>query len=444
MTEDKRPAERSQDVPALTLDRSFRQAGRLVAVGDMVLEAEGLTASVGTCCRIEVPGEEFVLAEIVAYHRRSALLMPFEDHRRLEVNARILPTAEENVCGVGIELLGRVIDGLGRPLDGGEPVRTALVWPLGRRGIARFEHRRAEIPFDTGVRVINGLLTIGQGHRIGLCTRPDAGKQMLLGLIARAAEADVVVIGLCGTRTSDNEHFLKAMLDEPARARSIIVAEPAECPPVLRVRAAVRATAIAEAFRAQGRNVLLILDSLTRVAAAQRRIALLLGEAPAEGGYPESALDLIGKLLDRSGRDLRSGGALTAIYTFLPEAGESSDPVLEAGLPWLDGTISLSRRLAEVGHYPPVDLATSSTRAFAEIAAPPHLSAARHLQMMWMRIEDSRHLIASARYQPGQDAALDEAMTMQPEMKRWLEQGLTERAGYAASVSSLIDVFGPR
>lgn len=441
---DEQNAGEGDGMPQLMLDRSFRQDGRLVAIGDMMLEAEGLVAPVGTCCHIERPDDAPVLAEIVGYQRRTAWLIPLGDHRGLAVDARILPSVRENVCGVDDALLGRVIDGLGQPLDGGEPVETALVWPLGRRGVSRVEHRRAGIAFDSGVRAINGLLTIGEGHRIGLCTRPDAGKQMLLGLIVRAARADIVVIGLSGTRASDNDYFLKTMLNKAARARCIVVAEPPECPPVLRVRTALRATAIAEAFRAQGRKVLLILDSLTRIAEAQRRIALLLGEAPADDGYPGTALDLIGKLLDRPGRDERSGGVLTAIYIFLPDPGASHDPVLEAALPWLDGRIALSRRLADAGHYPPIDLGASVTRAFAEIATPPHLSAARHLQTMWMRIEDNRHLIDSARYQPGRDVALDQAMTMQPEMTRWLKQSLAERSDYAASVASLIEMCGPR
>jgi flagellum-specific ATP synthase len=297
-------------------------------------------------------------------------------------------------------------------------------------------------PLDVGVRAINGLLTVGQGQRIGIMAGSGVGKSVLLGMIVRAAEADVVVIGLIGERSREVADFLETKVAGAARARSVVVAVPANHSPVLRIRGALRTHAIAEAFRAEGKKVLLIMDSLTRVAHAGREIGLALGEPASARGYPPSAIAMLPNLIERAGVDVHSGGSITAIYTVLADGDDGNDPVVDSARSILDGHIVLSRQLAERGVYPAIDLGPSVSRVMTDIVDKPHQRAARVLRRHLATYEENRDLVLMGAYRSGADPAIDAAIACHPAVLEYIKQDPNETISLGDSAIELIGVFG--
>ena len=416
-----------------------RVSGRLSSFDGLLMEATGLQLPVGTVCRVG----DAVEAEVIGFRQGRTLLMNLGGPAPLLPGAFVRPTGRAHEAEVGAALLGRVVDGAGKPIDGLGPIRGAAHWPLAGKLQSPLDRDRVRAPLDVGVRAINGLLTVGQGQRVGIMAGSGVGKSVLLGMIVRAAAADVVVIGLIAERSREVADFLETKLTPASRARSVVVAVPANHSPVLRIRGALRAHAIAEGFRAEGKRVLLIMDSLTRVAHAGREIGLALGEPASARGYPPSAIAMLPNLIERAGACVGSGGSITAIYTVLADGDDGNDPVVDSARSILDGHIVLSRALAERGVYPAIDVSKSVSRVMTDIVTPDHARAARALRGRLATYEENRDLILMGAYRAGADAQVDAAMASHPAITTFIRQDADETVPLADAAAELIGVFGP-
>ncbi|WP_395141215.1 flagellar protein export ATPase FliI [Schlegelella aquatica] len=436
--------------------------GTLVKVAGLVLEAAGVRVPVGSVCEVRMEGQPPVQAEVVGFAGDRAYLMPTGEVHGLASGARVVPLASPMVpprlgqpahpwrrsedrslhLPMGDGLLGRVVDSHGRPMDRKGPLEAVHNEPLVRRPINAMDRDPVRTALDTGVRAINSMLTVGRGQRIGLFAGSGVGKSVLLGMMARYTQADVIVVGLIGERGREVKEFIEDILGEEGLARSVVVAAPADAPPLMRMQGASYATAIAEHFRDRGAHVLLLMDSLTRYAMAQREIALAIGEPPATKGYPPSCFAKLPQLVERSGNGLNGVGSITAFYTVLSEGDDQQDPIADAARAILDGHIVLTRELAESGHYPAIDIEKSASRVMHNVASPEHLEAARRFRQMYARYNRSRDLIALGAYVPGQDAELDAAVRAFPAMRSLLQQDMRERATLVESIARMRAVVG--
>jgi flagellum-specific ATP synthase len=436
--------------------------GTLARVTGLVLEATGVRVPVGAVCEVEGPGNDIVLAEVVGFHGDRAYLMPSGEVHGLTSGAAVTPLRlehraprlgslshpwrrSEDRClhlPIGDGLLGRVIDAQGRPLDHGGALLDVLSAPMLRRPINAMDRDPIRKPLDTGVRAINAMLTVGLGQRIGLFAGTGVGKSVLLGMMARYTAADVIVVGLIGERGREVKEFIEDILGPEGRARAVVVAAPADAPPLARMQGAHYATAVAEHFRDQGLHVLLLMDSLTRYAMAQREIALAIGEPPATKGYPPSCFAKLPQLVERSGMGRAGHGSITAFYTVLSEGDDQQDPIADAARGILDGHIVLSRELAEAGHFPAIDVERSISRVMTNVAPKEHLDAARRARALLSRYNKARDLIALGAYKPGHDAELDTAVRSHPALVAMLQQDQLERATLSASVARLRECTG--
>ncbi|MCC6170415.1 MAG: flagellar protein export ATPase FliI [Gammaproteobacteria bacterium] len=416
--------------------------GRLTRMVGLTLEATGCQAAVGDRCLL-VPGRGAPSeAEVVGFAGERLLLMPTGDLHGLEPATRVIPTARSGIVPVGESMLGRVIDGAGQPLDGLGPIRPSGEGRLMGVPLNPLRRHPIEEPLDVGVRTINGLLTIGRGQRVGLFAGSGVGKSVLLGMMARYTSADVIVVGLIGERGREVKEFVDRILGPVDRRRAVVVAAPADAPPLMRLHGAWLATAISEWFRDQGRSVLLLMDSLTRFAQAQREIGLAIGEAPATKGYPPSVFARLPQLVERAGNGVTGGGSITAFYTVLTEGDDQQDPIADSARAILDGHIVLSRRIAESGHYPAIDVEASISRVMNEIAAPRQLALARRLRHVMATYNQSRDLVTLGAWRPGANPQLDQAVALWPAVQRYLDQDLRARAGFAESLEALAGLFG--
>jgi flagellum-specific ATP synthase len=443
--------------------------GTLIRVAGLVLEAAGLRLPVGSLVSIVPHDAAFspdmssaLEAEVVGFAQDRLFLMPTGEVHGLAPGARVIPKdllADAPVFGVynhpwrrtedrtrhlpmGEGLLGRVVDSCGVPLDRKGPLSAVKPGPIIRRPINAMDRDPVREPLDTGVRAINALLSVGRGQRLGLFAGSGVGKSVLLGMMARHTRADVTVIGLIGERGREVREFIEEILGEDGIARAVVVAAPADAPPILRMQGAAYATAIAEHFRDQGKNVLLLIDSLTRYAMAQREIALAIGEPPATKGYPPSAFAKLPQLVERAGNGLPGRGSITAFYTVLAEGDDQQDPIADAARAILDGHFVLTRRLAEEGHYPAIDIEQSISRVMHNVVSTQHFEAARDFKALWSRFSRSRELLSVGAYVPGADPELDRAIQLAPQMQSFLRQTMREGANTADSVADLAAVLG--
>jgi flagellum-specific ATP synthase len=431
--------------------------GLLVRVTGLVLEAAGIRVPVGSVCEVRMEGQAPVIAEVVGFSGDRAYLMPTGDVTGLASGARVVPKPSPVVpmqlgalrhpwrrnedrtlhLPVGDSLLGRVVDSHGHPIDRKGPIAQTHKEPLTRRPINAMDRDPVRTPLDTGVRAINAMLTVGRGQRIGLFAGTGVGKSVLLGMMARYTAADVIVVGLIGERGREVKEFIEDILGEEGMRRAVVVAAPADAPPLVRMQGANYATVIAEHFRDRGQNVLLLMDSLTRYAMAQREIALAIGEPPATKGYPPSCFAKLPQLVERSGNGVKGGGSITAFYTVLSEGDDQQDPIADAARGILDGHIVLSRELAEAGHYPAIDIEKSISRVMTSVAANEHIDAARRFRQLHARHHKARDLIQLGAYTPGHDAELDTAVRLHDPMTALLQQPMHQRAPMDQSVQQL-------
>ncbi len=416
-------------------------SGRLASFDGLLMEAVGLTLPVGTVCQVG-EGTASVEAEVIGFRNGRTLMMNLGGPAALLPRAPVKPIGSPGEAEVGAALLGRVVDGAGKPIDGLGPIRGAGRWPLAGKLQSPLDRGRVLEPLDVGVRAINGLLTIGQGQRVGIMAGSGVGKSVLLGMIVRAAQADVIVIGLIGERSREVADFLETKVAGAARKRSVVVAVPANHSPVLRIRGALRAHAIAESFRDEGKKVLLIMDSLTRVAHAGREIGLALGEPASARGYPPSAIAMLPNLIERAGVDVHTGGSITAIYTVLADGDDGNDPVVDSARSILDGHIVLNRHLAERGVYPAIDIGPSVSRVMTDIVPAHHAKAARTLRRHLATYEENRDLVLMGAYRHGADPAIDAAIACHPAVMEYIRQDADENVSLNDAVAELTGVFG--
>ena len=418
-------------------------AGRLVRMVGMTLEAVGLNVAVGSRCLVSLRSGRQIEAEVVGFSEARVFLMPTEKCEGLQPGARVVPLLRSSSIPVGPELLGRVIDAAARPLDGKGPLGCTEVIDFEGPVINPLERKPIHAVLDVGIRAINSALTVGRGQRLGLFAGSGVGKSMLLGMMTRFTEAEIVVVGLVGERGREVKEFIEQVLDEEGMRRSVVVAAPADEAPLMRLRAAALASRIAEYFRDQGKHVLLLMDSLTRYAQAQREIALAVGEPPATKGYPPSVFAKLPALVERAGNDATGRGSVTAFYTVLTEGDDLQDPVADSARAILDGHVVLSRALADEGHYPAIDIEASISRAMPNIVAEAHLKLMQRLKQLYSRYQQSRDLIAVGAYVPGSDPDTDEAIRMLPHIRAFLQQGLRESVSFQASTQQLQQLLMP-
>ena len=412
--------------------------GRLRRVVGLTLEAEGCEAPLGARCLVATAGGDQLDTEVVGFADDRLLLMPVTEMHGVLPNARVRPCAHAGGLPVGAALLGRVIGADGLPLDGLGPLDVDEHASLKREPINPMARKPIDAPLDTGVRAINALLTVGRGQRLGLFAGSGVGKSTLLGMMTRYTDADVVVVGLIGERGREVKEFVEHTLGEEGRARAVIVAAPADAPPLKRLRGAQYATAIAEWFRDRGQRVLLLMDSITRYAQAQREIALAIGEPPATKGYPPSVFALLPALVERAGNDAEGRGSITAFYTVLTEGDDyRHDPIADAARAILDGHIVLSRDLAEAGHYPAIDIEASISRVMPAVVERAHLRAAQQFRQVYSAYRQQRDLIAVGAYQKGSDPQVDRAIAMWPRLRAFLQQEVDDPTALAEAIGAL-------
>jgi flagellum-specific ATP synthase len=403
--------------------RTLTVEGRLRRVVGLTLEAEGCEAPLGARCMVTTADGSELDTEVVGFADERLLLMPVTEMHGVLPNARVRPCAHTSGLPVGMALLGRVIGADGVPLDGMGPLDVDEHATLKREPINPMSRKPIDTPLDTGVRAINALLSVGRGQRLGLFAGSGVGKSTLLGMMTRYTDADVVVVGLIGERGREVKEFVEHTLGPEGRARAVIVAAPADAPPLKRLRGAQYATAIAEWFRDRGQRVLLLMDSITRYAQAQREIALAIGEPPATKGYPPSVFAMLPALVERAGNDADGRGSITAFYTVLTEGDDyRHDPIADASRAILDGHIVLSRDLAEAGHYPAIDIEASISRVMPAVVKREHLRAAQRFRQVYSAYRQQRDLIAVGAYQKGSDPQVDHAITMWPRLRDFLQQ----------------------
>ncbi|MCB1876072.1 MAG: flagellar protein export ATPase FliI [Chromatiales bacterium] len=412
--------------------------GKLVRMVGLTLEAVGCRAAVGSRCHIVSPLGGRIEAEVVGFAGERLYLMPTGTLHGLEPESRVIPLADSTAVGVGPELLGRVVDGAGKPLDGKGPINYSDWRSLAGRSFNPLSRQPIREPLDVGVRSINALLSVGRGQRLGLFAGSGVGKSVLLGMMTRFTEADVIVVGLIGERGREVKEFVQKILGESGLARAVVVATPADHPPLMRLHGAMLATSIAEYFRDQGHQVLLLMDSLTRFAQAQREIALAINEPPATKGYPPSVFAKLPQLVERAGNGEEGGGSITAFYTVLAEGDDTNDPIADAARAILDGHVVLSREIADAGHYPAIDIEASVSRAMSDITEAGHREAARRFKQVYSTYQRNRDLISVGAYQRGSDPRIDEAIAMNPRQMAFLQQDMNQSVNLADSVGALL------
>lgn len=405
-------------------------SGQLVRVVGLTLEASGCRAPVGSLCAIDTMAGKLI-AEVIGFDDELLYLMPVEELRGVLPGAKVMPLGEQTGLSVGLSLLGRVLDGNGQPLDGMAPLHTdeqasrhsPAINPLARRAITE--------PLDVGVRAINAMLTVGKGQRMGLFAGSGVGKSVLLGMMTRGTTADIIVVGLVGERGREVKEFIEEILGAEGRARSVVIAAPADTSPLMRLRACETSTRIAEYFRDLGYDVLLLMDSLTRYAQAQREIALAVGEPPATKGYPPSVFAKLPRLVERAGNGGEGQGSITAFYTVLTEGDDQQDPIADASRAILDGHIVLSRALADSGHYPAIDIEASISRVAPMVISEAHLEAMRRVKQVYSLYQQNRDLISIGAYSQGSDPRIDNAIRLQPAMNAFLRQGMRDAISFS-------------
>jgi len=398
-------------------------AGKLVRGIGLTLEAVGCQLPVGSQCLVQtIEGE--IEAEVVGFGDDITYLMPTEAVRGIVPGSRVMPLNRQSGLAVGMGLLGRVVDGNGQPLDGLGEIQTQARVPTTRPPINPLIRRPINQPMDVGVRAINALNTVGVGQRMGLFAGSGVGKSVLLGMMTRGCEADVVVVGLVGERGREVKEFIHDILTEEERARAVVVAAPADTSPLMRLKGCETAVTIAEYFRDQGLKVLLLIDSLTRYAMAQREIALAVGEPPATKGYPPSVFARLPALVERAGNGSEKQGSITAFYTVLTEGDDLQDPIADAARAILDGHVVLSRTLADSGHYPAIDIEASISRVMPMVVSDEHQMMARRIRQVYSSYKQNQDLISIGAYAKGSDPRIDLAIRAEPAINAFLQQGM--------------------
>lgn len=435
-----RITERLKNCQTMVHPHKTSVAGRLVRVVGLTLEAVGVKAPVGSQCLVETSQGDLI-AEVVGFEQEKTYLMPEESLQGVLPGARVVPLATKARLPFSMELLGRVIDGVGKPIDGKGPIKQPESYQYSGKPINPLSRRAITEPLDVGVRAINSFLTVGTGQRMGLFAGSGVGKSVLLGMMTKGTTADIIVVGLIGERGREVKEFIEEILGEEGMKRSVVIAAPADNSPLMRLKGCETAVQIAEYFRDQGLNVLLLIDSITRYAQAQREIALAVGEPPATKGYPPSVFSKLPQLVERAGNGGEGQGSITAFFTVLTEGDDLQDPIADAARAILDGHIVLSRELADSGHYPAVDIEASISRVMPMVTAPEHQQLAQQLKQVYSLYQQNKDLISIGAYSKGSDPRIDQSITLLPVINFFLQQKTSEIIPYEQSISQLQEII---
>ena len=411
--------------------------GKLTRMVGLTLEAVGVQVPVGTRCNVSTQNGKFIKAEVVGFSGDSIYLMPAGEIHGISPGAKVIPTNETATVKISDALLGRVLNGEGEPIDGKGPITEGTKSSIIGRPINPLQRHPISEPLDVGVRSINALLTVGRGQRMGLFAASGVGKSVLLGMMTRFTAADIIVVGLIGERGREVKEFIENILGEAGLARSVVVAVPADQTPLMRLNGAMVATSIAEHFRDKGKNVLLLMDSLTRFCQAQRELALAIGEPPATKGYPPSVFAKLPKLVERAGNADKGQGSITAFYTVLTEGDDVQDPIADAARAILDGHIVLSRQIAETGQYPAIDIEQSISRVLPQVTDDSQQMSITAFKQIYATYQHNKDLISVGAYQKGSDPYIDESIEMLPSMQQFLSQGMNIKVDFQNSIQEL-------
>ncbi len=435
------PFSAAKYLKAIKIVDSIRRTGRVSQIVGLTIEADGPAVNMGEHCLVKVGDRSGMLsAEVVGFKSGRVLLMPLGEITGISPGCEIIATGQNLRVEVGPELLGRVLDGLGRPYDNKGPLLTGEHYPLQAAPPNPLDRRRINTPLAMGVKAIDSLLTCGRGQRVGIFAGSGVGKSTLLGMIARNTDADINVIGLIGERGREVRDFLERDLGPEGIARSVVVVATSDQPALVRIKGAMVATAIAEYFRDQGKDVILMMDSVTRFAIAQREVGLAVGEPPTTRGYTPSVFAMLPRLLERSGTS--DVGTITGLYTVLVEGDDMNEPIADAVRGILDGHIVLSRELAHQNHYPAIDILASVSRLMVELGKEEHLKAAGELRSILATYRDNQDLINIGAYSQGSNPQIDKAIDMIQTINDFLKQGIEEKVSYTDTTSRLIEMMG--
>lgn len=427
-------------ISALDKADGIRQSGRVKQVIGLVIESQGPSAQIGEICSIQTNGGEPIKAEVVGFKENKVLLMPLGEMDGLMPGSDVQATGESLEVGVGFGLLGRILGGLGEPIDGKGPLAIEDHYCVNNQPPNPLHRRRIEEPLSVGVKAIDSILTCGKGQRVGIFSGSGVGKSTLMGMLARNTEADINVIALIGERGREVRDFIEKDLGPEGLKRSVVVAATSDQPALVRLKGAFVATAIAEFFRDQGKDVMLMMDSVTRFAMAQREVGLAIGEPPTTRGYTPSVFAALPKLLERSGSGKH--GSVTGLYTVLVEADDMNEPIADAVRSILDGHIVLSRKIASKNHYPAIDVLESVSRLMIDVVRPYHNEAAGKIRDLLATYKDAEDLINIGAYVSGSNPRIDEAIEKIESVNNFLKQNIDENYNYEQTVTGLLQLLG--
>lgn len=416
-------------------------SGSIIRITGMNLEASCLSVPIGTLCKIMVSPDHSINAEVVGFSDKSTYLMSTEDIHGIRLGTPVIAHTTAGQARVGKALLGRILNANGDPIDGLGPVLTDEKYPLIAKPINPLNRTRITTHLDVGIKTINSLLTVGKGQRIGIFAGSGVGKSVLLGMMTKFTKADIVVVGLIGERGREVKEFIDEILGKEGLAKSVVVASPSDTSPIMRVNGAYLATSIAEYYRDLGYDVLLIIDSLTRFAHAQREISLSVGEMPATKGFTPSVFAKLSQFVERSGNGINGKGSITAFYTVLIDNDDMNDPIGDHVRSVLDGHIVLSRELAESGHYPAIDIEKSISRVVHNIASTEHQQEILQFKKVYSAYTQHKSIINIGMYQKGTDKVIDEAIRLRENMLNFMKQGMNEPANFQESMAGLTNTL---
>jgi flagellum-specific ATP synthase len=415
--------------------------GKVSQVIGLIAEGDSLGLGIGGLCSIINDQGRQVNAEVVGFKKEKALFMPYGDIRGISLGAKIIPIAASPMVGVSDDLLGRVIDGMGKPIDGKGDIKATGRYNLYGTPIGPMDRQQIKDPLDVGVGAINSMITLGKGQRVAIMAGSGVGKSVLMGMMTKHTKADVIVIGLIGERGREVKDFVEDTLGQEGLKRAVVVAATSDSPPLVRIRGAYLATTIAEYFRDQGKNVLLMVDSITRFAMSSRDVGLAAGEPPTSRGYTPSFFVQIPILLERAG-NMQNGGSITGIYTVLVEGDDLNDPVGDTVRSIVDGHIVLSRDLANRGHYPAIDVLASVSRVMRDVSQKDHVVLRDKAVSVLSAYRGAEDMITIGAYIDGSDPDVDEAKHLMPGLVQFLRQDMNRRVDMGASVDGLKKALG--
>ena len=414
--------------------------GKVSKFDGKIIECDGFPVPIGTICKIESNDDKTVTGEIIGFRDNKNLLAIHNQNANIIAGA-IVEVIDSGVnIEVGENLLGRVIDAFGNPIDGKDLIVGNSKWPINGKNINPMNRKPINEPLDVGIKAINSLLTVGRGQRIGIIAGSGVGKSVLLGMMSRFTNADIVVVALIGERGREVGSFVNQIFSDSAQKKTSIVAVPADISPLLRIRGAQRATAIAEYFRSKGKNVLLIMDSLTRIAHAKREVGLALGEQPTSKGYPPSVISMLPNLIERTGAGSKNEGSITAFYTILADSDDTNDPVVDTARAILDGHIVLSREHAQMGIFPAIDINQSLSRVMNSIVDKKHKDKANFIKKLYSLYMENRELILMGGYTSGQNEDIDKALNNWPKICSLIKQTEDERTNFNDSLNNMNNI----